>query len=185
MVPALTCALLHLLQNAACDDYINNNLHQALALCGAIPIVLTVDGVPDYRTPGEGGGDIIGEGGGIPRVDAAHPRWLHEVRRLMHDDTYYSDFLRRQRHAAVEDDTWPSRFHCAFHDVPRSRDHRRVLRWPRCRVCSGVESLPAKRKRPAEEAGFFVERRPCEGSWFSTRNRTSRWGVEADYIDMR
>ena len=83
----------------------------------------------------------------------------------MNDDDYYHAFLAHHRSPPVVDTSWPERFHCAFHDVRRSRENRRLLRWPRCRICDGLQFLPAKRKRPAEDAGYFVDRSstPCEG----------------------
>ena len=62
-----------------CAGYYTWDLLNAINLCGAIPIVMTVGGLPDY----------VAELGAFPLVNASRRGWLAEVRRIMDDDAYY------------------------------------------------------------------------------------------------
>lgn len=70
-------------ENNACADWVSEHIYQAIVRCGAIPIVKTHRGLPDYAA-------LYGR---LPLVDAARDGWLETVRRLMTDDDYYRAFL--------------------------------------------------------------------------------------------
>lgn len=115
------------IQHTACDDYVNENLLDALR-CGAIPIIARVQGVPDYRR-------LYGS---FPHVDASRASWLENVRHIMSDNATYRAALRRGR--------WPfpplpqrtADWHCRFHDInPRRRGRHERFEWPRCLICNG------------------------------------------------
>lgn len=170
-------------QHTACADYVNDNLFQALHACGAIPLVLTVGGLPDYEalfTSDVAPASSSTRGGAhegaemrddrrpppLAIIDAARPGWLQEVRRVLDDDEYYRRLVMRGRRRAmavpsVESGVEARRLHCAFHDVDRSPAARRELRWPRCRTCDGLPLRVAHRKTPAEDVGSFMEATPC------------------------
>jgi hypothetical protein len=124
--------LMFAVENHACHDYISRTLYEAVAVCGAIPIVATHRGVPDYD----------GALGPIPRVDASAPGWLDEVRAIALNDTHYAAVLRGWRRRApgeirgAKDEpdekqrvAWEVRtarsYHCQWHELLRSGGARR------------------------------------------------------------
>ena len=58
-------------ENELCPGYYTWDLLNAMRLCGAIPIVITAAGLPDYEA----------EVGPFPLVNASRAGWLVEVRR--------------------------------------------------------------------------------------------------------
>ena len=95
-------------ENAACPDYITGKLIHALE-CGAIPIIKTVDGHPNYA-------GILGT---FPFIDAGRPGWIDIVRKGMFDDAYYLH-LRTLPWSFVSS-TMPEapNYHCAVHELAR------------------------------------------------------------------
>jgi len=57
-------------ENNACADWVSEHIYQAIVRCGAIPIVKTHRGLPDYAA-------LYGR---LPLVDAARDGWLETVR---------------------------------------------------------------------------------------------------------
>ncbi|KAL1523846.1 hypothetical protein AB1Y20_018767 [Prymnesium parvum] len=78
-------------ENNACDGWISQNLCNVVEMCGAIPIIKSVNGWPDYRK-------LYGQ---IPLLNASKPGWLDEARRVMTDDGYYHKLLTSWRHERV------------------------------------------------------------------------------------
>jgi hypothetical protein len=81
--PALRACRRHRLilaeENELCPGYYTWDLINAIKLCGAIPIIFTAGGLPDYGA----------EVGPFPSVNASRRGWLREVQRIMRDDAYY------------------------------------------------------------------------------------------------
>ena len=73
------------IENEVCEDFVGRNLLLALQ-CGAIPIVQTVGGIPDYR----------GLFGPLPMIDVNRRGWLSKLHRLMTDDVHHSRWVRRR-----------------------------------------------------------------------------------------
>lgn len=70
-------------ENKRCPGWISSDLKHALVECGAIPIIHTVSGLPDYW------GDV----GGFPAINASQPGWLRKVMKVLHNDTFYHHVL--------------------------------------------------------------------------------------------
>ena len=107
---------------------------RAIKVCGAIPIVYTAGGLPDYHA----------ELGHFPLVNASRSGWMREVVRLMHDDAYYRSFLlRAQREGASAPPgaflETSDAFHCQWHDLRLDERPRRRVQWPMCVECVGDE----------------------------------------------
>ena len=109
------------IENNACEDYVTRSLFQALAVCGAIPIVKAPRGVPDY----------VGLFGRFPYVNASRPGWLDEVRRILTDDAYYRRLLVTAAAATADgaDDgskaeAQPPNFHCQWWALHAALGHR-------------------------------------------------------------
>ena len=131
------------MQHSACDDYVTN-LHMAFE-CGAIPLIVQVDGTPDYAS-------LFGR---FPHINASRPSWLRVVARIMRSDAYYASFLRDGMHAGnaslpqpwMRD--WKRTRHCDWHDLkarvarPAARNGRRIA-FPACKQCAG-EQWPGRR----------------------------------------
>lgn len=124
-------------QHSTCDDYVTN-ICKALSFCGAIPILLQVEGTPDYA----------GLYGAFPHVNASRPDWLHVVKRLMHSDDAYEAFIRDGLAAASQAQPsragWREAYHCDWHGVqararashaqPAALSGRRTP-FPACKAC--------------------------------------------------
>lgn len=121
-------------ENELCPGYYTWDLLNAINLCGAIPIIFTVDGLPDYEA----------ELGPFPHVNATKRGWLQEVSRIVLDDDYYRDML-----AGFQNQTLPpppgagfeerGDFHCQWHDLGLPNWPRKRVHWPRCADCQGWE----------------------------------------------
>ena len=116
-------------ENFACEDWITQNIRHAV-VCGAIPIVATRGGVPDYDA-------IVGK---LPRIDAGQAGWLDEVRAVMTNDTHYALYLTAtKKWANPRHGTWQEHArhasghspHCAWFDALRLA-RPKELRWPGC-----------------------------------------------------
>ena len=91
-----THRLMLAVENEACSGWVSPNLEHAVQ-CGAIPIVHTVGGLPEYST-------LFGDGGsrfGFPHIDASQRGWLTRVRLVMQSDSYYQKLLREGSAEAV------------------------------------------------------------------------------------
>lgn len=76
-------------QHTACRDYVNSNLLTPL-MCGAIPIINRVDGLPAY--------DALLGPATVPHVDASSAGWIQRVGALVTNNTYV---LARTESSAV------------------------------------------------------------------------------------
>ena len=99
-------------------------------MCGAIPIVRTRRGQPDYTAAY----------GDLPLVDAGKRGWMNEVRKLMTSDDYYTSFLqryvsaaRRLRQDGSDRAEGAARdFHCQFWDAKLNAAPPERVEWPAC-----------------------------------------------------
>ena len=93
-------------ENAACPDYITGKLLHAFE-CGAIPIIKTVDGHPNYA-------GILGT---FPSIDAGVPGWLEIVRKSMLDDAYYLQLRNAPWSFASSTVPEAPNYHCGMHEM--------------------------------------------------------------------
>ena len=117
-------------ENHACPDWVSEHIYESVALCGAIPIVRTRRGQPDYTAAY----------GDLPLVDAGKRGWMNEVRKLMTSDDYYTSFLQRYVSAARRlrqdgsdrADGAARDFHCQFWDAKLNAAPPERVEWPPC-----------------------------------------------------
>ena len=132
--PALRACRRHRLilaeENELCPGYYTWDLINAIKLCGAIPIIFTAGGLPDYGA----------EVGPFPSVNASRRGWLREVQRIMRDDAYYRaklEHFKKGEHPPPPGAHFESSgdFHCQWHGL--SALPRRRVQWPVCAECKG------------------------------------------------
>ena len=129
-------------ENEACPDYVTHGLQEMLKNCGAIPLIATIDGLPKYE-------ELIGS---FPLVNASRPGWLTTARRIMLDDTYYSEFVASVQKraapstAALAAEAKPRHLHCQWHDARAAELPARTFRWEQCVYCVG-QSIAQERER--------------------------------------
>lgn len=107
-------------ENFACSSWFSEHLHTAF-VCGAIPIVRTRNGQPDY----------VSTFGNIPVVDAAQPGWMDIVQKIMYNDSFYKEFLSAFATLKVVFKPNPRQFHCQLFGV-KKRMPSNTLHWPQC-----------------------------------------------------
>jgi hypothetical protein len=132
-------------ENNACRDWISQNLCQAVAACGAIPIIKSAWDpsagalLPDYRA-------LYGDS--LPLVNASQPGWLAEVRELMLNDTAYHLKVASSRHAFGEakggrggpaTDGEPGNVHCQWVESQREPQPGGA-QWSQCACPRGHRS---------------------------------------------
>lgn len=104
-------------ENNACRDWISQNLCNAVSHCGAIPIIKSIWGngmlMPDYKA-------LYGN---FPYINASHPGWLDEVKKIMRNDTYYVEKLTKWKKKPASH--IPTNFHCQWHEM--KSDKKQVL----------------------------------------------------------
>ena len=174
------------IENEACPDYVTETLHNVLDNCQAIPVLLTIDGLPKYE-------QLIGN---FPHLNASRPGWLRIAQRIMSNDTFYAEFVRRHQHGATgagggggedgggggggEDGggggggggshaSRPSAYaraysrralHCQWHDTHAASQPAlptRSFAWDECVYCAGEVPKPQERER---EAHFWTPLKP-------------------------
>ena len=150
------------IENFPCDDWISPHVADAIALCGAIPIVRTAalppatDGehdagagwsrewsrrgrrrevrVPDYR------GYFRGR---LPMIDVSDPDWLGQVEQVVNNDTYYAEMLAAAGRAAARALNRPrpgavlshQDYHCSWFELMQGggpRPQVQRVSWERC-----------------------------------------------------
>ena len=120
------------IENEQCPGYIGVNVKGVVDSCGAIPIVLSLAGVPDYKT-------LVGAH--FPMVDASEEGWLQQVIQVMRDDDYYHRMLMVGRSRAHERKpsqlARPNWYHCQWHDARLHELPRRRVEWEPCSYCDG------------------------------------------------
>ena len=104
-----------------CPGWAAWNLEHALRDRRAIPLVNSIDGVPDYA-------GLFGDD--WPHIDAGRPGWLREVWAVMTNDTHYRHLLEHGARKGKEADAGGSdptrgrrstdidrKYHCQWHEI--------------------------------------------------------------------
>ena len=140
------------IEDENCPNFVTYNLEIALQ-CGAIPIVLSVNGHPNYSA--QFGSEQV------PLIDASQAGWLRRVHRIMRDDSYYAAFVSRLQGGLVEvgpqspptaaaetSNALPAdSFHCEWHNARLAGRRPTRLSLEPCVACENFrEDAQSKRK---------------------------------------
>lgn len=119
------------IENNNCVDWVSGNLLQAL-VCGAIPIIYQIQGLPDYKS-------MYGE---FPHINASKIGWQRKVELVMHNDSYYHYLLYKHKWSKRRDNDESIRekktqenanYHCSWFSASQSLN--KTVSWQRCIYC--------------------------------------------------